>query len=180
MPLYIDGARLGYRSGEPMAPTSPCLYLAHHCDVFYIGGTKVGALCGEAVVFTHHNAYEHFFSIQKQHGAVLAKGHLLGLQFDALFTDDLYFRISRHAIDMAEEMKQIFFDRGYRFYIDSPTNQQFVIISNDEVERPPRATCYSPIGDPPTKTTPSADSSPVGQTTEEELRMLKEIINKGQ
>jgi len=178
MPLYIDGARLGY--GLAAYGTDITLpYLAHHCDVFYIGGTKVGALCGEAVVFTHHNAYEHFFSIQKQHGAVLAKGRLLGLQFDALFTNDLYFRISRHAIDMAEEMKQIFFDRGYRFYIDSPTNQQFVIISNDEVERLARHVLFTHWG-PADKDHTICRFVTSWATTEEELRMLKEIINKGQ
>ena len=134
MPLYVDGARLGY--GLTATGTDIDLpYLAHHCDVFYIGGTKIGALCGEAVVFTHHNAYKHFFSIQKQHGAVLAKGRLLGLQFDALFTDNLYFDIARNANVRAEEMKEVFRKAGYDFYIDSPTNQQFVIIENKEVKR---------------------------------------------
>ena len=110
-------------------------YLARHCDAFYIGGTKVGALCGEAVVFTHANAHPHFFSIIKQHGALVAKGRVTGVQFDALFTDNLYFDISRRAIDRAMEMKRIFEQRGYPFYIDSPTNQQFVVLDNDEVER---------------------------------------------
>jgi len=103
----------------------------------------------------------------------------LGLQFDALFTDDLYFRISRHAIDMAEEMKQIFFDRGYRFYIDSPTNQQFVIISNDEVERLARHVLFTHWG-PADKDHTICRFVTSWATTEEELRMLKEIINKGQ
>ena len=132
--LYVDGARLGYGlESEGCDITLP--YLAHHCDVFYIGGTKIGALCGEAVVFTHHNAYEHFFSIQKQHGAVLAKGRLLGAQFDALFTDNLYFDIARHGNLMAEEMREVFRKARYDFYNDSPTNQQFVIIDNKEVKR---------------------------------------------
>jgi threonine aldolase len=110
-------------------------YLARHCDVFYIGGTKIGALCGEAVVFTNRKAHKHFFSIQKQHGAVIAKGALIGLQFDALFTDDLYFKLSEHAIKMAMRMKDIFKRKGYQFLVDSPTNQQFVIINNAQVER---------------------------------------------
>lgn len=134
IPLYVDGARLGYglmAKGNDI--TLP--YLAKHCDAFYIGGTKIGALCGEAVVFTHNNANRHFFSIQKQHGAVLAKGRLLGVQFDTLFTDNLYFDIAKNAIDKAMKMKQMFIDKGYKFYIDSPTNQQFVIIETDEVER---------------------------------------------
>ncbi|MBQ4388244.1 MAG: aminotransferase class V-fold PLP-dependent enzyme [Prevotella sp.] len=133
IPLFIDGARLGYGlMADDCDITLP--YLARHCDVFYIGGTKIGALCGEAVVFSNRQAHKHFFSIQKQHGAVIAKGALIGLQFDALFTDNLYFDIARHAIDMAMQMKQIFKDKGYVFYIDSPTNQQFVILPNDKVE----------------------------------------------
>jgi threonine aldolase len=134
IPLYIDGARLGYGlMADGCDITLP--YLARHCDVFYIGGTKIGALCGEAVVFTNRQAHKHFFSIQKQHGAVIAKGALIGLQFEALFTDDLYFKLSRHAIDMAMQMKQIFQEKGYEFWLDSPTNQQFVILHNNTVER---------------------------------------------
>ena len=134
IPLYIDGARLGYGlTAEGNDVSLP--YLARHCDVFYIGGTKIGALCGEAVVFTNRRAHKHFFSIQKQHGAVIAKGALIGLQFEALFTDDLYFNLSRHAIDMALQMKRIFREKGYEFYVDSPTNQQFIVLPNAEVER---------------------------------------------
>jgi len=134
IPLYVDGARLGYGlMADGCDITLP--YLARHCDVFYIGGTKIGALCGEAVVFTNREAHKHFFSIQKQHGAVIAKGALIGLQFDALFTDNLYFNIARHAIEMAMQMKQIFQEKGYEFYLDSPTNQQFVILPNETVER---------------------------------------------
>ena len=145
IPLYIDGARLGYGlMSDECDITLP--YLARHCDVFYIGGTKIGALCGEAVVFTQRRAHKHFFSIQKQHGAVIAKGALIGLQFDALFSPvneptangsysvPLYFRLARHANDMAVCMKELFRQKGYRFYIDSPTNQQFVILPNEKVE----------------------------------------------
>ena len=134
IPLYIDGARLGYGlMAEGNDITLP--YLARHCDVFYIGGTKIGALCGEAVVFTNRKAHKHFFSIQKQHGAVIAKGALIGLQFDALFTNDLYFKLSEHAIKMAIRMKDIFKKKGYRLMVDSPTNQQFVIIDNAQVDK---------------------------------------------
>ena len=134
IPLYIDGARLGYGlMANGCDITLP--YLARHCDVFYIGGTKIGALCGEAVVFTHGNAHKHFFSIQKQHGAVIAKGALIGLQFEALFTDNLYFDLARHAIEKAMQMKQLFQEHGYAFYLDSPTNQQFVILPNEEITR---------------------------------------------
>ena len=131
--LFIDGARLGY--GLMSRESDLDLHeLASLCDVFYIGGTKIGALCGEAVVFPGGNAPAHFFTTIKQHGALLAKGRLLGIQFDTLFTDGLYFRISRHAIDMAQELKSIFHKAGIEFYIDSPTNQQFVILTPDQIE----------------------------------------------
>ena len=109
--------------------------IAELCDVFYIGGTKVGALCGEAVVFTRSNRPQHFLTSVKKRGALLAKGRLLGIQFDTLFTDDLYFRISRHAIGMAERMKGMFVSHGLEFYLDSPTNQQFVILENGRLRR---------------------------------------------
>ena len=145
LPLYVDGARLGYGlMAEGNDITLP--YLARHCDAFYIGGTKIGALCGEAVVFTHNNAHRHFFTIQKQHGALMAKGRLLGVQFDTLFTDGLYFSISRHAIDMAMKMRRMFEEKGYSFWIDSPTNQQFVIMANDDVERLARHVIFTHWG----------------------------------
>lgn len=131
LPLFIDGARLGYgiaaSDGDLTLPG-----IARACDVFYIGCTKVGALCGEAVVFAN-GAPRGFFSLVKQHGALFAKGRLLGVQFDALFTDSLYLRISAHAISMARRLRELLAARGYRFYIDSPTNQQFVVLPNDEV-----------------------------------------------
>lgn len=134
IPLYLDGARLGY--GLMSYHTDVTLPLiAECCDAFYIGGTKVGALCGEAVVFTNHSTPKHFLTRMKQHGALLAKGRLLGIQFDTLFTDDLYFEISRHAIDMAELLKKGLQEKGYSFYLDSPTNQQFVILEDEEMER---------------------------------------------
>ena len=139
IPLYIDGARLGYGLMADGSDVS-LPYLARHCDVFYIGGTKIGALCGEAVVFTNRRAHKHFFSIQKQHGAVIAKGALIGLQFEALFTpvDDngtpLYFQLARHANEMAMQMKRIFQQKGYEFWLDSPTNQQFVILPDAKVD----------------------------------------------
>lgn len=133
LPLYLDGARLGY--GLMSLDTDMTLpMIARYCDVFYIGGTKVGALCGEAVVFTG-KAPKHFMTMVKQHGALLAKGRLLGVQFDTLFTDDLYFTISRHAIEMAELLKQGFRERKYEFYLESPTNQQFIILENGQMER---------------------------------------------
>ena len=133
IPLYRDGARMGY--GLMSYRTDVTLpVIAEYCDVFYIGGTKVGALCGEAVVFTKKNAPKCFMTMVKQHGAMLAKGRLLGVQFDALFTDDLYFKISRHAIDMAEKLRKGLEEKGYSFFIDSPTNQQFIVLENEQVE----------------------------------------------
>ena len=133
LPLFLDGARLGY--GLMSNDTDVTLEdIAELTDVFYIGGTKVGALCGEAVVFTKNNTPKHFVNLIKKHGALLAKGRLNGVQFDTLFTDDLYFKISKHAIDMAEKLKKIFSDKGYKFYIDSPTNQQFFIVDNKKLE----------------------------------------------
>ena len=134
IPLYLDGARLGY--GLMSYDTDVTLpQIARCCDVFYIGGTKVGALCGEAVVFTGHNTPKHFINRMKQHGALLAKGRLLGVQFDTLFTDQLYMDISRHAIDMAELLKKGLKEKGYSFYLESPTNQQFIILEDEEMER---------------------------------------------
>lgn len=134
IPLYLDGARLGY--GLMSKDTDVTLQdIAEYCDVFYIGGTKVGALCGEAVVFPKGNAPKYFMTTVKQHGAMSAKGRLLGIQFDTLFTDGLYFEISTHAIEMAAKLKEGFLQRGYSLYIDSPTNQQFVILTNKEIEK---------------------------------------------
>lgn len=133
MPLYLDGARLGY--GLESDGTDVTIKdIADLCDIFYIGGTKVGALCGEAVVFTKGNAPEHFFTSIKQHGALLAKGRLLGVQFDALFTDNLYFKISRHAIVMADKMRAAFKEKGYEFFIETVTNQIFIILENSKLE----------------------------------------------
>ena len=133
IPLYLDGARLGY--GLMSRETDVALTdIAALCDVFYIGGTKVGALCGEAVVFTQNNRPPHFTNAVKKRGALLAKGRLLGVQFDALFTDGLYFELSRHAIEMAERLKALLHEKGVEFYLESPTNQQFVILDDRQVE----------------------------------------------
>lgn len=133
IPLFVDGARLGYGLMSPDADVD-LKALAQLCDVFYIGGTKVGALCGEAVVFPRGNAPRQFFTIVKQHGALLAKGRLLGIQFDTLFTNNLYFNIARHAIDMAMELKNMLSAKGFEFYIDSPTNQQFPILTQEQID----------------------------------------------
>ena len=133
MPLYLDGARLIY--GIAAAETDVTLQdIAELCDVFYIGGTKAGALCGEAVVFTGDSMPKHFLTRVKQHGALLAKGRLVGVQFDALFTDELYKEIGRNAIETAAVLKKGLQEKGYRFLLDSPTNQQFIILEDTRLE----------------------------------------------
>ena len=134
IPLFIDGARLGYGLMSE-ANDVDVKDLPNLCDVFYAGGTKVGALFGEAVVFPKGNAPAHFFTTIKQHGALMAKGRMLGLQFDTLFTDGLYFKIARHADEMASMLKGIFLEKGYEIFIDSPTNQQFPILNTQQMKR---------------------------------------------
>lgn len=134
IPLYMDGARLGY--GLAAEGTDVTLKdIARLCDVFYIGGTKVGALFGEAVVAARPERLPHFFSLVKQHGALLAKGRLLGIQFGALFTDGLYQRIGAHAVRLALKLKQAFVEKCYKLHLDSPTNQQFVCLPNETIDR---------------------------------------------
>lgn len=132
MKLYLDGARLGYGLASRTTDVTAA-DIAALCDAFYIGGTKVGAICGEALVFPN-GAPKHMFTYIKQQGALIAKGFLVGAQFDTLFTNDLYVRIGRHAIDMAERMKERLSELGYSFYLDSPTNQQFVVLSERQYE----------------------------------------------
>lgn len=142
IPLFLDGARLGYGLMSRQAELT--LHdIARLCDVFYIGGTKVGALCGEAVVFTKKNCPPHFINSVKKRGALLAKGRLLGIQFDTLFTEDLYFEISRHAIDMAEELKMLLQNKKIDFYLKSPTNQQFVILENERIKELKKEVMFS-------------------------------------
>lgn len=132
--LFLDGARLGY--GLEADGTDVTLPLIDElCDVFYIGGTKVGALNGEAIVFPKGQEPTHFLTRIKQHGALFAKGRLVGVQFAALFKDGLYFKISRHAIEKAKEIRKIFKDAGCEFFIDSPTNQQFVVLPDSALEK---------------------------------------------
>ena len=142
LPLYMDGARLG--SGL-MSPASD-MTLRDICELtelFYIGGTKVGALCGEALVYTRGNMPPHFMAVIKQQGALLAKTRVVSQQFDALFTDGLYWDISRHAIDMAMQLKAMFTAKGYPLFIDSPTNQQFFILTGAELSRLQRDVVFS-------------------------------------
>ena len=145
IPLFLDGARLGYGLMSK-ASDMTLKDIAELCDVFYIGGTKVGALLGEAVVFTKGNKPEHFMTSVKKRGGLLAKGRLLGVQFDTLFTDELYFRISRHAIDMAERVKEIIKKKGWEIYMDSSTNQQLVLMDENQMAELGKSVVYDRWG----------------------------------
>lgn len=133
IPLYIDGARLGF--GLAASKDVTLADIARLADVFYIGGTKMGALFGEAVVCTNPNLLKRFFTLMKAHGSVLAKGRLLGMQFGAMFTDNLYLRIGQHGVDLAQKLRKAFEDKGYKTFIDSPTNQQFFILPNSVIDK---------------------------------------------
>lgn len=129
--LYLDGARLAYALACPQNDVS-LQDIAALCSVFYIGGTKCGALCGEAVVVPEPSLLPHFFTIIKQQGALLAKGRVLGVQFDALFTDSLYETIGTSAILAAQRIRAALRERGYQFYLDSPTNQIFLVVPDEK------------------------------------------------
>ncbi len=130
--LFLDGARLAYGLAAEGTDVDLKL-LAQVCDVFYIGGTKCGALFGEAVVFKDENVAPHFFTLRKQQGALLAKGWLLGLQFDVLFTDDLYLRAGRQAMKCARLLKERLAAKNVEFFTESPTNQQFILLENSRL-----------------------------------------------
>jgi len=132
--LMVDGARMGYGL---TAPTNDVTLedLARLADVFYIGGTKCGALFGETVVIINDDLKPHFRSYMKQNGGMLAKGWLLGLQFHTLFKDDLYFEITKMANNYAMKLKQAFLDKGIPFYIESNTNQQFPILTTAQMDQ---------------------------------------------
>ena len=134
LPLYVDGARLGYALAAEENDVT--LHdLARLCDVFYIGGTKVGALCGEAVVFPDPQRARRFFTVVKQHGALLAKGRLNALQFDALFTDGLYLQLGRHALEMARRLREGLHRRSCSFFLETPTNQQFLRLTSAQLTK---------------------------------------------
>lgn len=134
IPLYIDGARLGYGLKAEVADFT-LKDIARIADVFYIGGTKVGALFGEAVVVTNPKLLRNLFPLVKQHGALLAKGRLLGLQFGVLFRDGLYERIGEKAVEHAITIRESFRKAGYEVVIESPTNQQFLRLPNEVIDR---------------------------------------------
>lgn len=176
IPLFIDGARLGY--GLMSLDTDVSLeFLASHCDVFYIGGTKVGALFGEAVVFTHNNAPRGFYTMTKQHGAMLAKGWLTGLQFDVLFTDDLYMKISKNAIEQAEKIKALMKKHNLPFLMNSPTNQQFVIMENAMLEKLSQNVIVEPW-EKVDETHTAVRFCTAWSTTDEDIAMLERVMEE--
>ena len=134
----MDGARLGYGLAAVGADVT-LADIARLCDAFYIGGTKVGAFCGEAVVFTKPGLDDHFFTLMKKRGALLAKGRFLGLQFDVLFGQEdgelRYQHIGRHAVELAQRIAEGFRAKDYELAIDSPTNQQFVVLDDETKAR---------------------------------------------
>ena len=175
LPLYIDGARLGYGlAAEESDMTLP--EFARLCDVFYIGGTKVGALFGEAVVIMNESLKKDFRFIMKQRGGRLAKGRLLGIQFDALFTDDLYFKISRHAIEMAHQIRDIFVSAGYPLLFDSPTNQQYPIMPDAELAEIGKSFGYE-YWERVDKTHSGVRFCASWATTQENVDALREAVN---
>lgn len=132
--LYVDGARLAYALGCDQNDVS-LADLSRLCDVFYIGGTKCGALLGEAVVIPRPGHLPHFFTIVKQHGALLAKGRVCGAQFDALFDNGLYEELGAHAVRAADRIRAALDECGYELAIPSPTNQIFPVLDDDAHER---------------------------------------------
>ena len=134
IPLYIDGARMGYALAAEGADFT-LKDIARLADVFYIGGTKLGTLFGEALVVTNRALMKNLFPLVKQHGALLAKGRLSGVQFEAMFADGLYYAIGHHAVALALRIREAFRAKGYEVVIESPTNQQFFRLPNDIIDR---------------------------------------------
>jgi len=136
--LFVDGARMGYGLGAEGCDVT-LADLARLADAFYIGGTKCGALMGEAVVLVNDDLKDHFRSYIKQNGGMLAKGWLLGLQFATLFENGLYFDITRQAVKDAMRIRSAFLEKGIPLLMESPTNQQFVILDEAQTEKLGRA-----------------------------------------
>lgn len=133
LPLFIDGARMGYGLASEGCDVT-LSDITSLADIFYIGGTKQGALFGEAVVIVNEALKKDFRYFIKQNGGMLAKGRLLGIQFQTLFEDGLYFELSRHAVSLALGIRDAFAKKGYEFLVESPSNQQFPILPNDVME----------------------------------------------
>ena len=131
--LFIDGARLGYALAAPSGDLTAA-DIAEMCDVFTVGGTKMGALFGEAIVINHPALKKHFRHMMKHQGGLLAKGWLLGVQFSALMADGLYFQLGQKAVKQAMRIRTALLEKGIPLPVDSPTNQLFPIFSDEQVE----------------------------------------------
>lgn len=176
IPLFVDGARLGFGLAAEGGDVT-LRDIARLADVFYIGGTKVGALFGEAVVITNPLILRNFVPLVKQHGALLAKGRLLGLQFEALFDDGLYFRIGEDTVQKAKALKKAFEANGFKSAIDSPTNQQFFVLPNTVIDRLKENVSFEMWG--PRGDTESTVRFVTGwSTSDEDIDMLQRLIAK--
>ena len=176
IPLFIDGARLGYGLAAEGSDVT-LKDIARLADVFYIGGTKTGALFGEAVVVTNPGLLKNFMPLVKQHGALLAKGRLLGLQFEALFTDGLYEKISADTVRRAMRLKEIFNAAGYASAVDSPTNQQFFTLPNGIIDKLLEGASFEMWG--PRGETESTVRFVTGwSTTDEDISNLENMLKK--
>ena len=141
LPLYLDGARLAYALATPKNDVT-FADIARLCEIFYIGGTKCGAYFGEAVVM-RKNFIPNFFTIMKQHGALLAKGRILGIQFETLFSDNLYLKIGEPAILAADKIREALKAKGYQLYFETPTNQIFVVLNDEQMARLEKIIAFS-------------------------------------
>lgn len=177
IPLYIDGARLGYGLASEGCDVT-LGDIARLADVFYIGGTKVGALFGEAVVVTNPQLLRNLFPLVKQHGALLAKGRLLGVQFETLFSNGLYFNIAQHAIRLAQRLRAAFEHRGYPAAVDSPTNQQFFTLPNTLIDHLFSQGVGFELWGPRGKEATTVRFVTSWSTTEEEVEQFIEILSK--
>lgn len=173
IPLYVDGARLGH--GLAASPDVTLTDIARLTDVFYIGGTKMGALMGEAVVCTRKDLLPRFFTLMKAHGAVLAKGRLLGMQYEAFFKNGLYMRIGRHTVALAMRLRKAFEDKGYKPFIDSPTNQQFFTLPNELIDRLMQAATFEYWG-PRGETESRVRFVTSWETTDDDIATLEKLL----
>ncbi len=173
--LYIDGARLGYALGAEGADVT-LRDIARLADIFYIGGTKMGTLFGEAVV-ARPGLLNHFFSLVKQHGALLAKGRLLGLQFEVLFRDGLYEAIGRRAVALALRLREAFRRAGCKVAVESPTNQQFFHLDNCLIDRLAREVSFEYWG-PRGERSSTIRLVTSWATTEEEISQLESLLQE--
>ena len=132
--LFVDGARLGEAFASPINDVTPA-DLAKNCDVFTVGGTKMGALFGEAIVILNPALKKDFRYLMKRTGGMLAKGRLLGLQFDTLMKDDLYFQIGEKTVAQAMKIRRALLEKEIPMLVNSPTNQLFPVLTDEQLEK---------------------------------------------